>query len=164
MIVTICFWLLAFGAAVAGSGETPSGDSEDVATLAGGFIGLSLLLAPLAFVLGASISRRQDWPLGVAAAMALAACVGLPLLIFGNPAASLLAGFAAGAVVSVSRPSGLDWRYRAVAAGVVSVVAIAGLGTTATFVPVAIAGPALPFTAVGLSDMIQTKHRAITVE
>ena len=155
---------MAFGAAVAGSGEAPSGDNEDVATLAGGFIGLSLLLAPLAFVIGAWVSRRQDWPLGVAAAMALAATVGLPLLIFGNPAASLLAGFAAGAVVSVSRPPELDWRYRAVAAGIVSVLAIAGLGSSATFVPIAIVGPALPFTAVGLSDMVQTRHRAITLE
>lgn len=133
-------------------------------TLAGGFIGLSLLLAPLAFVVGAVVSRRQDWPLGVAAAMALAATVGLPLLIFRNPAAAMLAGFAAGAVVSVSRPPELDWRYRAVAAGLVSVVAIAGLGTSATFIPTAIVGPALPFTAVGLSDMVQARHQAVTVE
>lgn len=86
------------------------------------------------------------------------------MLIFGNPAAALLAGFAAGAVVSLSRPPELDWRYRAVAAATVSLLVIAGLGTTATFIPVAIIGPALPFSAVGLSDMVQARHRGLILE
>jgi len=127
--------------------------------LSGGFIGLALLLAPVAFLFGAWISRRPDWPLGVAAAMALAACVGLPLLIFRNPAASLLAGFAAGAAVAVARPPGLTYRHRFWAAGIVSLLVIAGLNTSATFVAAAIVGPALPFMAVGLSDAIVSSRR-----
>lgn len=155
---------MAFGAAVAGSGETPSGADDDVATISGGFIGLSLLLAPLAFILSAFFSKRQDWPLGVAAAMALTATIGLPLLIFGNPAAALLAGFAAGAVVAVARPPELDWRYRAAGAALASALLLAGLGNAATFVPFAVIGPALPFATVGFSDMVQMRLSGIAPE
>lgn len=162
-MVTVAFWLLAFGAAVAGAGQTPTG-RVDNGTLSSGFVGLSLLVSPLAFVLAATLSRRRDWPLWVAAAMGLSVAVGLPLLVFGNPLSAMLSGFAAGAVVSVAYVDGLGWHHRAIAAAVVSLIALAGMSVSFLFVPLAIVGPALPFTAVAVSDMLAQRRVDVDAE
>lgn len=153
-MVTFAFWAMAYGISVLGAGRLPSGSTSDIETTGVLAIGLALSSVPPAYLLAALLSRRPDWPLGVLAAMGLALVVGLPLLIFQNPLAALLAGTAAGAVVAVEREPGTTWHNRAIAAAVVAVVVIAGLSWDPTFPIVAVVGPALPFSAVGLADMV----------
>lgn len=142
---------MAFGATVAIQGAPDGGSVEQQVELAGAGIGLSLLVVPVAFLAAAWVSRKEDWPLWTAAAMGLSLLVGLPLMAFGDPLAALLSGFAAGAVVALSRPEGTSWRPRAVAAAVVAVLAL--LGGRSVFIVFALVGPALPFTAMGLVDL-----------
>jgi hypothetical protein len=152
--VTFAFWGLAYGNAVLEVGATPSGSAENVESIGLLAIGFGLSSVPLAFLLAGLVSRRPDWPIWTLAAMGLALAVGLPLLALGNPLGSLLAGCAAGAVVSVDRPEGTDWHYRAIAAAIVAVVAVGGMLVPVLFPLVAAVGPAMPFTAMGLADAL----------
>ncbi len=154
VVVTISFWALAYGTAVLFGGETLGGGTTNVESTGVLAIGLSLSSVPLAFLLAAWTSRRVDWPIGTLAAMGLAIAVGLPLLIVRNPLAALLSGFAAGAVVCLDRPEGTTWHYRAIAAAIVSLVALGGMSVEALFLPLAALGPALPFSAMGAADAL----------
>ena len=151
MFVTISFWALVYGSALAFSDG--SGSDEVIARAGAGF-GLSLVLVPAAFAAAAFLSARVDAPVMVLAGMGLALAVGLPLLILRNPAAALITGYAAGAVVTLSRPDGWPLRNRWIAAGGVGVIAHVGL----LVVPAATAwvAPALPFMAMGLADSLTT--------
>lgn len=91
----------------------------------------------------------------VVAGMALAVAVGLPLLSLGNPVAALISGYAAGAVVTLSRPEGMPLRNRVLAAAAVAVVVHVGMVTVPA--PTAWMAPALPFTAMGVADGL-TRH------
>lgn len=155
---------MAYGNAVLFSGTTPTGSTTDTESIGVLAIGFSLSSVPFSFLLSAWVSRREDWALWTLAAMGLAIAVGLPLLIGRNPLAAMLAGFAAGAVVSVARPVGTTWHNRAIAAAIVSVVALAGLSVDALFLPLAVIGPALPFTAMGVADMIAPRAAWATSE
>lgn len=157
VVVTISFWALAYGTAVLSAGETVAGSTENTESTGVLAIGLALSSVPFAFLLAAWTSRREDWPIGTLAAMGMALVVGLPLLIWRNPLAALLAGFAAGAVVSLARPEGTTWHYRAIAAAIVAVIAIAGMSIDVLFLPVAALGPALPFSAMGAADALAPK-------
>lgn len=152
VIVTFAFWAMAYGATVLDRGVLPNGLSENTESIGLLTIALGVSSVPIAFLVAALLSRRPDWPIGVLAAMGLSLAVGLPLLAFNNPLASLLAGTAAGAVVAVQREPGTTWHHRAIAAAVVAVVAVVGMQFDAVFVVVAIVGPALPFMAVGVAD------------
>ncbi|HSJ46858.1 MAG TPA: hypothetical protein VK923_19460 [Euzebyales bacterium] len=83
--------------------------------------------------------------------MGLSLAIGLPLLIFRNPLASLLAGYAAAAVVTVSRPRGTTWYNRAIAAAIVTLLTLGGM--MVAFIPTAVVAPGLPFLATGLADL-----------
>jgi hypothetical protein len=83
--------------------------------------------------------------------MGLALAGGLPLLFFRNPLASLIAGYAAAAVITVSLPEGVTWHYRAVAAAGVALFTLGGM--MVAFVPTAVVAPGLPFLATGLADL-----------
>ena len=121
---------------------------------AGAGLGLSLILVPFAFMTAGLASAHPEWHVMTLAGMGLFIAVGLLLLAVPptNPLASLVAGFAAGAVVTVSRPLGAGLRHRVIAAGVAIVLVFAGF----LVAPFAIAwlAPALPFTAVGLADQL----------
>lgn len=156
VVVTFAFWALAYGATVLDRGVVPSGartNTESIGLLA---IALGVSSIPIAFLVVALLSRRPDWPIGVLAAMGLSLTVGLPLLVFNNPLGSLLAGTAAGAVVAVQREPGTTWHNRAIAAAIVALVAVVGMQVDALFPLIAIVGPALPFTAVGIADRYTT--------
>lgn len=148
---------MAYGLAVAVAG-TPAAPDSDGSSVATASVGLSLLMMPAAFVSAAFISRRNDAPLAVLAAMGLALAVGLPLLVFGNPIAALIAGYAAGAVVTMHLPEGITWHYRAIAAAVVTVVSLAGM--TVAFLATATIAAALPFTATAVADHYATRRQA----
>ncbi|MPZ53449.1 MAG: hypothetical protein GEU79_12080 [Acidimicrobiia bacterium] len=150
LVVTISFWAMGYGFVVGDQG-TPGSPGSDASTTAGAAISLSLVLVPLAFAIAAWVSRRSDWPIGVLIAMGVSLAVGLPLLYFGDPLGSLLSGYAAGAVTSLSRPVGMGWRHRAVAAAVVTALVLLGN----RFIPLVslVFGPALPFTAMVVADM-----------
>ncbi len=150
MFVTISFWALVYGSALAFSDGAAV--SDEVISRAGAGFGLSLVLVPVVFAAAAFASARVDAPVMVLAGMGVSLAVGLPLLILRNPAAALVTGYAAGAVVTLSRPDGWPLRNRWIAAGGVGVVAHLGL----VFLPAATAwvAPALPFTAMGLADAL----------
>jgi len=150
--VTFSFWAMAYGSAVLSAGAVPSGSTTDIESIGVLAIAFSLASVPFAFLVAGLVSRREDWHIWTLAAMGLALVVGLPLLLGGNPLASLLAGFSAGAVVSLHRPLGTTWHHRAIAAAVVAIIAVAGMSVSALFLPLAAIGPALPFTAMGLAD------------
>lgn len=152
--MTFAFWGLAYGNAVLFTGETAAGSTTDIESIGLLAIGFSLSSVPLAFLLAGLVSRRPDWHIMTLAAMGLALAVGLPLLALGNPLASLLAGCAAGAVVALDRPEGMTWHYRAIAAAVVAVVAWGGMSISLLFPVIAAIGPALPFSAMGLTDAL----------
>ena len=154
LFVTVSFWALAYGLAVSVAGTRA--DPESGNAVAGAGIALALLVVPPAFAAVALISRRPDYPLAILSAMGLSIAFGLPLLVFGNPLASLLAGYAAGAVVTMSRPPGRTWPPRAVAAAVVMVVAL--LGMLVAFFLVALLAPALPFTAPLVADAVVARR------
>lgn len=150
MFVTVSFWALAYGLAVAAAG-TPADPNRDGTMIATSGISLAMLLMPAGFATAAFVSRRPDAPLAVLAGMALAMGTGLPLLWFRNPLGALIVGYAAGAVVTVSLPEGATWHNRALAAGLVALVALGGM--LVAFGLTALIAPALPFMAVGLADM-----------
>ena len=154
-VVTCSFWAMAYGLAVGAAG-TPADPGRDTTMVAASGVGLAVLLMPAGFAAAAFVSRRRDAPLAVLAAMGLSLGVGLPLLIFRNPLASLVAGYAAGAVVSVSLPPGTTWHRRAIAAAIATVGAFVGMVTL--FVPTAVVAPALPFTAIGLADLFTPRR------
>lgn len=137
-----------------GAGATPSGSTTDVESIGVLAIAFSLSSVPFAFLLAGLVSRRDDWQIWTLAAMGLALVVGLPLLIGRNPLGALLAGFAAGAVVCVDRPEGTTWHARAIAAAIVSVIALGGMSVPALFPVLAAIGPALPFSAMGVADAL----------
>lgn len=149
LFVTVSFWAMAYGLAVAVAG-TPADPAGDTTMVAASGIALSVLLLPAGLAAVAILSRRPDWPIAVLAGMGLAIGVGLPLLWFGNPLAALISGYAAAAVVSVSLPPHATWHTRAIAAAVVAVVALVGMATV--FGLTAIIAPALPFTATAIAD------------
>jgi hypothetical protein len=145
---------MAYGLAVGNVGA-PADRAPDATTMAVYGVGLSVLLIPLALISVALISRQQDWPLMVFYGMCLAVGVGLPLLIFRNPLASLIAAYAAAAVITLSRPPGTSWRDRAIAAAIVTVVSIVGMAVAFTLT--AVIAPALPFMAVGVADLVTAR-------
>lgn len=154
-MVTISFWALGYGSVTATVSGGPSDEELTTATAA---IALSLVLVPLAFALAAIISRRRDWPIALLIAMGTSLAVGLPLLVFGDPLGSLIAGYSAGAVSSLSRPENTTWRPRAViAAGVTVLVLLAD-----RFFPVVslVFAPALPFTSMALVDALTRSRDA----
>ncbi len=55
-------------------------------------------------------------------------------------------------MVALARLLGTTWHSRAIAAAIVSVVALVGFSIDALFLPLAVMGPALPFTAMGIAD------------
>lgn len=147
---------MAYGLAVAAAG-TPADPERDGIMIAASGVGLAVLLIPAGLATAALISRRPDWPLAVLGGMGLSLAVGLPLLIFRNPLASLIAGYAAAAVVTISLPEGVNWHNRAIAAAIVSVVALGGMAVA--FVPTAVVAPGLPFMAMGVADLFSTDRR-----
>lgn len=153
MFVTISFWALIYGSALAFSDGAEVAD--EVIARAGAGFGLALVLVPAVFAAAAFASSRIDAPVMVLAGMGISLAVGLPLLILRNPAAALITGYAAGAVVTLSRPDGWPLRNRWIAAAVVGVVA--HLGLLFLPAPTAWVAPALPFTAMGLADAL-TRH------
>ncbi len=144
---------MGFGFVTGAVGEFGPIGGDPLAT-AGAALSLSLVLVPLAFVVAARMSRRVDWPIGVLIAMGVTLAAGLPLLILRDPLGVLIAGYAAGAVSSLSRPEGTTWHRRGIAAIVVAVVVLAGN----RFLPLVslVFAPALPFTVMGLVDMFST--------
>lgn len=154
VVVTFAFWAMAFGNAVLFAEATPSGSTTNTESIGLLSIAFSLSSVPFAFLIASWVSRREDWPIWTLAAMGLAIAVGLPLLIFRNPLPALLAGFSAGAVVSLARPIGMSWHYRAIAAAIVAVAVLVGFSVGALFVPFAVIGPALPFIAMGIADAV----------
>lgn len=113
-------------------------------------VGLAVLLIPFGLASVALVSLRPDWPMAVLAGMGLSLAVGLPLLIFRNPLAALIAGYAAAAVVAVALPEGATWHNRAIAAAIVTLLTLGGMAIA--FVPTAVIAPGLPFMATGLAD------------
>lgn len=154
MFVTISFWALAYGSALAFN-EPAATASGDVIGRAGAGFGLSLVLVPVVFAVAAFASLREEAPTMVIAGMAVSVAVALPLLALGNPVAALISGYAAGAVVTLSRPEGMPLRNRILAAAAVAVVVHVGLVTVPA--PTAWVAPALPFTAMGVADGL-TRH------
>lgn len=155
MVVTVSFWSMAYGLAVASAG-LPAEQGRDTTMIATAGVGLSVLLIPAGLAAAAFLSRRPDAPMAVLAGMGLAVGVGLPLLSFRNPLAALIAGYAAGAVVTVSLPDHATWHNRAISAAAVSLVTLGGMATL--FVPTAVIAPALPFTAAGLADLFESRR------
>jgi hypothetical protein len=145
---------MAYGLAVAAAG-TPADPDRDTAMIAAAGVGLAVLLVPAGLAAAAFVSRRPDAPIAVLAGMALAVGVGLPLLWFRNPLAALIAGYAAGAVVTVSRPEHAPWHKRAIAAALVALIALGGMAVA--FVPTAAIAPALPFMAMGIADLFERR-------
>jgi hypothetical protein len=141
---------MAYGLVVANVGTPADPQAEGTMVGAAG-VGLAVLLMPFGLITVGLVSRRRDWPLAVLYGMGLALAVGLPLLIFRNPLASLIAGYAAAAVITVSLPEGVTWHNRAVAAGIVTLLTLGGMAVA--FVPTAAIAPALPFLATGLADL-----------
>ena len=153
--MTISFWALAYGSALAFT-EPAADASNEVIGRAGAGFGLSLIMVPVVFAAAAFASLREDAPVMVIAGMALSVAVGLPLLVLQNPVAALISGYAAGAVVTLSRPEEMPLRNRVIAAAVVAVVVHLGMLTIPA--PTAWIAPALPFTAMGIADAL-TDHR-----
>ncbi len=152
---------MAYGSTVLEAGTTPSG-AGDATSIGLVGIGMSIALVPIAFVVAGMVSRKPDWYIWVLAAMGLAIAVGLPLMYFRNPLAALLAGFSAGAVVAVDRPEGTIWHARAIAAALVTVVVVLGMQVQPLFFVLAAIGPALPFTAIGLADIMAPRFDPAT--
>lgn len=152
--VTVGFWAMAYGLA-AGAAGTPANPGQDTTMIAAAGVSLAVLLIPAAMAAAAFISRRPDAPVAVLAGMGLSIAVGLPLLWFRNPLAALIAGCAAGAVVTLRRPEGTTWHPRAIAAAMVAVVVLVGMAVL--FVPTTLLAPALPFSAVGICDLVTAR-------
>lgn len=146
MFVTVSFWALMYGVAIS---FNETADTELV-TRAGGAFGLSLILVPAVFASAAFLSRRVDAPVMVLAGMGVFLAVGLLSLVLRDPAAALITGYAAGAVVSLSREEGTPLRNRWIAAAGVGIFVHAGLAVLPA--PTAWIAPALPFTAMGIAD------------
>lgn len=146
--MTISFWALIYGSALA---FTDGEQNTEALGQAGAGFGLALVLVPVVFAAAAFISLRIDAPIMVLAGMGVALGVGLPLLVLRNPAAALITGYAAGAVVTLSRPDRHPLRNRWIAAGIVGVLVHVGLVLLPA--PTAWIAPALPFTAMGIADL-----------
>ena len=86
MFVTISFWALIYGSALAFSDGAEVAD--EVIARAGAGFGLALVLVPAVFAAAAFASSRIDAPVMVLAGMGISLAVGLPLLILRNPAAA----------------------------------------------------------------------------
>ena len=155
MFVTISFWALAYGAALAFS-ESAAEPAGDVVARSGAGFGLSLIMVPVVFAAAAFTSRRENAPIMILAGMGLSLAVGLPALALRNPVAALITGYAAGAVVTLSRPAGMPLRNRIIAAAAVALLVHLGMVTLPA--PTAWIAPALPFTAMGIADGL-TRHQ-----
>ena len=77
--------------------------------------------------------------------------MGLPLLILGNPLASLIGGYAAAAVITVSLPAGVTWHDRAIAAAIVTLLTLGGM--MVAFRPDRGPRAGAAFLATGLADL-----------
>lgn len=110
-----------------------------------------MALVPLAFAVAAFGTRKPDWPVATLKGMGLAILIGLPIsVLLRDPLSGLIAAYAAGAVVTVRSESLAGSGRRWLAALGVTVVMLVLVRVA---LPLAVTvGPALPFSAVLLSD------------
>ena len=142
-----------YGLGEAFTADAATVDAEAVAQ-AGAGIGLALLLVPAVYATAGLASSHPEWHVMTLGGMGLFVAVGALLLVVPptNPLAAMIGGYGAGAVVTLSRPPGTGFRHRAIGVAVGTAVVFVGF----LVVPAAIAwlAPALPFTAVGIADLL----------
>jgi hypothetical protein len=123
---------------------------------AGGPMALSLGVAPFVFLIAAAASRHRALPMATLKGMGLFLVFG-SMVGLGNPMVGMVAGFSAGATVSLRREPEEPLKPRVIAA-VAATVWVGLLFVAAVLFSPAITGFAimsgavLPFAAVGIAD------------
>lgn len=146
LAMQVSYWGMQIGVSIASAGEEG----------AGGPMALALAVAPFVFMIAAAASRHRSLPMATLKGMGL-------FLVFGsmaglvNPMVGMVAGFSAGATVSLRREPEEALKPRVIAA-VVATAWVALLFVAALVVSPALAGFAimsgavLPFAAIGIAD------------
>lgn len=128
------------------------GLDQDVVALS---VFFGMVTAPFAFIAAAFISRHRSAPLAVLGAMGLFLLVGLPVGLL-TPALGLVAGFGAGAVVTLRREEAHSLVVRSVA---VALAVVYTLVVMVIAVPLGVfAGAFIPFLAVGFADVYSQRR------
>jgi hypothetical protein len=152
LLATVSYWAILFGflVSVAGLEDQPEG-------FGAGALALGLALVPFVYVALAFLSGHKRAPTAAVLGMFLFLLVGSPVFVF-NRVMGLVAGFGAGAVLSLRREERHRIRTRVAAVA----LGLGVLGLLLVAVPqvgLAIA-PAIPFTAVGLANRRDEKKAA----
>lgn len=149
-VLQFSYWPVTFGLAASHAGQPIPAE----------LVLFGLAFVPATYLVAAFASRHRRAPGAVLTAMGLFLLVGFPVALV-NPVVGLVAGFGAGAVVSLRRPADLGRRPRVVAVAAAAiytlVLVLVGVHEFALF-----SAAALPFTAVGLADEIVLGRRATT--
>jgi hypothetical protein len=114
-------------------------------------IAFGLAVIPFVFVLLAFGSEHPRAPGAVLRAMGLALLVGIPVLaLTSDGVTGLVAGMGAGGIAALRTDLVHDWKPRAVAVLIVSVLTFVLLPVLTA--PTLLLAPAMPFTAIGVAD------------
>ena len=123
--------------------------STDSPETSGGLLALGLALVPFVFVVAALGTKHPSTPMAVLKAMGLFIVIGLPVMLL-DVLTGTVAGFAAGAVVSLRRDEiySLKWRWIAVGASTAYVFLLRLVVPSFAIM----SGAALPFAIHGIVD------------
>jgi hypothetical protein len=124
--------------------------SDGTATIDPGLVGISLVLAPLVFIVVALVSRNRRGPRMVLISMGLLLVLGLALGLI-SPALGAAAGFGVGAALCLRLPDIPDQLRRRMIAVAFAVVYTAILLVVATPAGV-LTGAIVPMLMVGFAD------------
>ncbi|HEX4902559.1 MAG TPA: hypothetical protein VFV42_07095 [Acidimicrobiales bacterium] len=146
IVLAPAYWMMLLGLIALGTEDSDVGGPSAVGALAFG-----LAVVPFVFIVLAFGSWHPSAPGAVLRAMALFALVAIPVsAIAADAVTGLVAGAGAGGVAALRADLVHERRHRIVAVGIAAAYAF----LLARTVPpaVIIAGPALPFTAIGMAD------------
>ncbi len=150
LLELVSFWAVIVGMARASAEE----GSEMAAQAAGGAFALGFSLVPFAFLVLAFGTNNPRAAGATLRAMGFWLVIGLPLILFIEPATGLAAGFGVGAIPAMRLEPEHSWKARLgwVAALVVYVFVLVQTGVAAG--PGALTASLLPFVTVAFADWV----------
>ena len=152
----VSFWAIIVGMAF----STAEEGSRYADSSAAGPFALGFALVPFAFLVLAFGTNNPRAPGSVLRAMGYWAVIGMPMIIFLEPATGLAAGYGLGAIPAIRMDLGHSWRARLgwVAALVLYVFVL--VFTEVAAGPGALSASLLPFATVAFADWVVEQKQA----
>jgi hypothetical protein len=136
------------------AGGADAADAPD----AGPAFAFGLAVIPFVFIVLAFSSQHPNAPRAVLRAMGLSLLVGIPAsALAGDVVTGLVAGMGAGGIAALRKDRLDSPRYRALAVAVVAAYSFMLVRVASEVV--LLAGPAFPFTALGIADHLGERRR-----